>query len=207
MHSRKKQIDFLYLVTFFILVSISIGLFIAFKPYKFVDNDKAKVICSKNGSSFDIGPNYIYTLTDHLDDFNDKKARKLCEYNIIRDYGDAYKTPETKNYQFKPVFSTDSGWGDAFLMTSIPLLLSFILISRRKQNISYIIAVIALSSLFFIFFLKKSAVSIYCRRQLAAKVVNFRNSAFKSGVIPIPEENKHIDPTVKSLYEKCTSGN
>lgn len=106
----------LYILAYLILISLSLGAFYIFKPYSFIDNEHSKIIC-KNGAHYDIGPNYIFTLGNKLDAFNDRAARELCAYSVIRDYGNYYKTPPDVNYQFLPVYIKESSWGDAILVT------------------------------------------------------------------------------------------
>lgn len=212
MYSAKKII---YFIVYLIVLTISLGVFVVFKPFTYIDNDKSRVVCNKNNASFEIGPNYIYTFGNKLDQFNDEKARKLCEYSIIRDYGNTYKTPAEINYSFIPSYVKNSSWGDALLVSFAGFLIgSFIietlnLFLNKKHviNITYIVVSFLPALIFFFFFLKNIAVKINCKRQIAQKVVNFRNSAFKSGVIPIPEEDKHINLIIKPLYEKCLRSN
>lgn len=209
MYSPEKII---VVTAFSIMIALSLTLLMAFRPYSFVDNDKSKLICDKNGASFDMGPNYIYTLDNKLDSFNDEKARKLCEFNIIRDYGNFYKNPTAVNYQLKPTYAKDSSWGDAILMASVILLFGVLIVEtikkdfRLPQTSIIFVSVFAGALLFFLFF-HRAATKIFCQRQIARKVVNFRNSAFKSGVIAIPGEDSHINSSIKILYEKCLQAN
>lgn len=205
MYSPKKVAFFTANI---LVVSLALGSLIIFRPYSFVDNDKAKVICVESGASFDIGPNFIYTLEDKLDSFNDQKARKLCQYNIIRDYGNTYQTPDKVNYQFKPVYTKDSSWGDAILIALTILSLGILLVKLSKYtlNLRNTIFILILGIVLFFLFIKKPANIIFCQRQIAQKVVNFKNSAFKGGVIPIPEDDQHIKSIIKPLYEKCLQG-
>jgi hypothetical protein len=178
-------------------------MFIIFKPFTYVDNDKSKIVCNNNGASFDAGPNYIYTLDQSLDGFNDVKARKLCEFNTIRDYIQAYKTP-SMNYQFKPVYTTNSSWGDALLMTLITFVVGTfaIEIAKKRTALTFLFLAVFIFLSYFLYF-QKNALKIFCQRQIAEKVVNFRNSAYKGGVIAVPEEDTHIKSLVNSLNKQC----
>lgn len=188
---------------YFLLICLSFGMIIIFKPFTFVDNDKSKIVCDKNGSSFDAGPNFIYTFEEKLDSFNDEKARKLCEFNTIRDYINFYKTPPL-NYQFKPHYKTNSSWGDASLMTlaSFALGLLAIEIAKKKSVLPFLFLVVFIY-LSYSLYIQKNAFKIYCQRQIAEKVVNFRNSAYKGGVIYVPEEDAHITSLVTSVTKQC----
>ncbi|MBI4009304.1 hypothetical protein HY357_03655 [Candidatus Roizmanbacteria bacterium] len=217
MHSNSKiVVKITYILVCILLISISFGAMSIFLPFTFVDNDQSKLICDKNAASFDIGPNYIYTLEDRLDAFNDEKARKLCEYSIIRDYGNFYQTPQNINYQFKPVYAKDSSWGDALLIGLATFFFGVLIIEGLQKifvkqihltgqyRLGIVYGFILLGgAIVFLIFLRKPAKSLFCQRQIARKVVNFRNSAFQGGVIPIPEEDKHINSLTKTLYETC----
>lgn len=207
----------LYASAYSILISISLGAFIIFQPFRFVDNEKSQVICDKNGAAFDIGPNYVYAFGQTLDDFNDKKARKLCEYNIIRDYGDLYRIPDAVNYKFKPVFAKDSSWADATVIFVTSFLAGSLVIEIIKKiarmlsratpknffRPKYFLLLTLFTSLSFILFVRKPATKILCFRQFAQEVVNFRTAAFKYGVYRIPEEDKHIESLFKPVYNQC----
>lgn len=202
MYNKSKVKTILIVVAYFLLTGLSLAMLIIFKPFTFVNNDKSKIVCS-DGYSYEAGPNYVYTLEHTLDAFNDKKARKLCAFRIIRDYKDSFKTPP-KNYEFKPVYAQNSSWGDALLMTLVSFSLGVILIEYSKRH--FLLTPLFLASSFFLVFflyIQKNAIKIYCQRQMAEKVVNFRNSAYKSGVIAVPEENAHINKSLPFLYEKC----
>ncbi|OGK22180.1 hypothetical protein A2866_03415 [Candidatus Roizmanbacteria bacterium RIFCSPHIGHO2_01_FULL_39_8] len=215
MHRSKKIV---ITVLYIIIVAISMGAFFIFQPFSFVDNGKSKIACD-NGSSFEIGPNFIYTFTDKIDSFNDAKARKICAYNIIRDYGNAYKTPQSSNYGFKPVYIKNSSWGDAWLILVATFLLGSIFIQGIKRVFFestkdplfteffkwnfFAVVFIFLGIILFLIVIRKPARHIHCQLQIAQKVVNFRNSAFQGGIIPIPEENAHINSSIKTLYETC----
>lgn len=187
----------------------SAGAFFLFKPFKYIDNDKSTILC-QSGAVFTIGPNYIYSLDDKLDRFNDDKARKLCQFNTIRDYNNTYQVPKIINYQFNPVSWQNSNWGDAVLVASTVILigwfaLGFFLKDDYKKYLSYrfIFLCLLFSCLIFLVFLKKPVAKLYCQRQSAEKVVNFRNSAFKYGVISIPLEDKHIKDSLAGINDKC----
>ncbi|OGK25482.1 hypothetical protein A3A46_02895 [Candidatus Roizmanbacteria bacterium RIFCSPLOWO2_01_FULL_37_13] len=200
-------------VFYILLAALSLGMLNVFKPYTYLDNNSSQIICDKSGAPFDIGPNFIYTLEDKLDSFNDQKAQKLCEYGIIRDYGSSYKTPDKPNYQLKPKMVKESSWGDAILMAAAIFIFGAILIemllSRKGFNLKkhymvvYFILLTIASFALYVFVTKPIAVKVFCQRQIAQKVVNFRNSAYKNGVYPIPEEDKHIGSLLGPLYEKC----
>lgn len=189
--------------------SLAIGMFFLFEPFKYLDNDQSTVICN-TGGEFNIGPNYIYSFEDKLDKFNDVKARKLCTFGAIRDYINYYKTPAQKNYQLKPVFAQNSSWGDATIVTMAAILFAWfilnLLLEKNLQNIfstKLFIVSILISGLLFVLFLKNTVKKIYCQRQIAQKVVNFRNSAFKYGVQSVPEEDKHIKEITPEIFQKC----
>lgn len=205
-----------HLLAYSIIAVISLAVFIIFKPYSYIDNNRSQIVCDKSSAAFDIGPNYIYTFETTLDDFNDKKARKLCEYGIIRDYQDFYKTPLAKNYLFRPTYSHESSWPDALLISTATFFLGAFVFELIKKMISAkekikirklpivikTISVILMLALFIVFF-RPEAVKLFCKKQVAKKVVNFRNAAYKNGVYSVPEEGRHINSSLLAIYERC----
>lgn len=198
-----------YHILTIICLTLAISVFFLFKPFTYLDNDTSSITC-QNGGIFIIGPNYIYSFEKNLDQFNDIKARKLCAFGVIRDYINYYKTPEQKNYQLKAAFNQNSSWGDAVIAASAVILFSWfilnLLLGKNLQNIyssKLLIISILISSLLFIFFLKNPVKKLYCQRQIAQKVVNFRNSAFKYGVISVPDEDKYIKEVTPKIFQSC----
>ncbi len=104
-----------YFITYAVLISISLGAVLVYKPFTYIDNSKSSIICTKNGSKYEIGPNFIYVLGNKIDKFNDIKARKLCEYGLVKDYSGSLKIPENVNYSLEIVKTKDSSWIDAIL--------------------------------------------------------------------------------------------
>lgn len=213
-----KPLFLFYLLLYGILIGFSLSVFFIFKPFPYVDNDASQIVCTKSGGSFTIGPNYIYTFGSKLDSFNDAKARKLCEYGVIRDYGNTYQTPQRLNYRFKPVFVKDSSWGDSILMGVAVFLLGatfiemikkgIIFLAKQKErhqqlSLMYFICSIFLGIVFFAIVLRAPTQNAFCTRKIARQVVNFRNSTFKYGVISVPEEDIHIRDSGQVLYQKC----
>ncbi|MBI4009310.1 hypothetical protein HY357_03685 [Candidatus Roizmanbacteria bacterium] len=111
---KKKFFLVLYLLAYILLTSLSLAVFRLYKPYLYIENNTSYVICN-DGSRFETGPNSIFSFDKKLDLFNEKKAKKLCQYKIIRDYGDMYKTSNEINYQFHPVEVEESSWITAIL--------------------------------------------------------------------------------------------
>lgn len=200
-----------YLTLYIILLSLSIGIFYVFKPFTYVDNNKSLITCSKDGRSFEAGWNFVYTFNKSLDSFNDAKARKLCQYNAIKDYADYYKTPATINYQFVPKYIQESSWGDALVMFFAFFILGLIIIETLNNQINHFVKIdikkllvlSTISILFFFLFIRKPSSIVYCHRQIAKKVNNFKRDIFKYGIFPILEEDKHISSVLPSLYNNC----
>jgi len=207
LQKQNKMIKKIIILT--LTFSLAISAFFLFKPFNYIDNDQSAVLCD-NGGIFNIGPNYIYSFEDRLDSFNGIKARKLCQFNAIRDYNDTYKSPETINYQFKPIFSQDSSWPDALLMASAVILAAWLLIGffvkkdlKNYFSFKYIFISFLLGTAVYFVVLRQPTINLYCQRQVAQKVVNFRNSAFKYGVLSVPEEDKHIKEITPEIFQKC----
>lgn len=217
LHCRKKSKMKLYLLIYAVfcclVFCLSLGIFYIFKPYTYIDNAKFTLIC-KNGNRYAGGWNFIYTFEDKLDSFNDIKARKICQYNAIKDYGNGLKTPDDVNYRFAPIFTQESSWPDAIFMFFAALIIGTIFIealtpiffsklSKKQSPMIFIISFIVLVPLLFFLIIKKPADIIFCSRQVARKVNSFKRIIFKYGLYEIPEEDSHINSLIDPLYQKC----
>lgn len=105
---------FIYLVFYTLILALAAGSFIIFRPIVYVDSTKAKIYCA-DGKEYGANAVFIFSLNGGLDEFNDKKARKLCEYGTIFDYQDAFAIPAKINYRFDPVFYQESSYPEAGL--------------------------------------------------------------------------------------------
>ena len=210
----KKSI--VYFVSYVLLLVISFSVFYIFKPYSYVDNATSHIICNKNSASFESGWNFVYAFDAKLDEFNDIKARKMCEYNLVKDYDNTVKTPPEVNYRFEPNYIKESSWADTIFMASATLIFGFIFIEfvklkftthtslvRSHQIGKFILLATIFACGLFYFFLYKPAASIFCKRQIARKVNNFKRVIFKYGIFPIPEEDAHIKSLTPGLYQRC----
>lgn len=115
------------------------------KPFSYVDSFKSYIVCN-DGSRFDLASNYIFALEEKLDDSNDKKARKLCDYKIIRDYIDSYKAPNTINYTFYPVIKQESSYLNALFVALLAFFPGFLVIEvlrKRKDFFNLLIYLIS----------------------------------------------------------------
>lgn len=129
---RFKIFLFFYLVYYLLLATISASVFLIFRPFVYIDNRHSYVTCNNDRGKFEIGPNFIYTFRPYLDQYNDKKARKLCGYGIIKDYGNTVNTPEKQNYVFYPVTVQESSWTNAFLVSITTFILGTIIIETLR---------------------------------------------------------------------------
>ena len=144
MHFRSKQklamkgkinfVVFFYLIFYFFLTSLSLGVFRLFKPYISVENNTSYLIC-EDKTRFEIGPNSIFALDNKLDKVNDQKARKLCQYKIIRDYGNIYQPVDNINYLFYPVMVEESSLITALFVAVLFFSLGALIIETVKQTI------------------------------------------------------------------------
>ena len=129
-----KKTFLFYLISYPVLISLSIGIFFIYRPFAYVDSVKSYIVCNQSKSTFEIGPNFIFAFTDILDEFNDKKARKLCKYGLVKDYADTLKTPGRQNYTFYPIYTTESSWIDAFVISFIAFIFGSTLIGKLLIN-------------------------------------------------------------------------
>lgn len=194
------------ILTYSFLISLSFFVLYISKPFIYIDSSKSQIVCNKSGQSFESGWNFIYTFADKLDSFNDTKARKLCEFNIIKDYSNTYKTPVEVNYRFEPKFIQESSWADAFFMFFTSLIIGGIIIKVFRlltSSVKLVLLSFVIAPLIFFFIFRKPAATIFCKRQIARKVNNFKRIIFKYGIFPIPEEDRHIKEFLPNLYQKC----
>lgn len=128
----------LYLIAYVILASFSLAVFTIFRPFKYVDNVGSYLLCL-NESKYYSGPNLVFSFDGKLDSYNDKKARKVCQYGIIRDYKDEFKASDQINYDYHPVYMQESSISDAVLALLLTLLTGSIIIEAVMKLISYFI--------------------------------------------------------------------
>ncbi len=192
------------------IFAISLAVLYILRPFSYTDNDASKLQC-ENDRIYNTGPNYIYTFGTKLDSFNDMKARKLCAYDIIWDYGGNYKTPGSVNYKLSPVIKQESSWSDATIIAlgvlitgflTSNLILRFLHLKFGHSLINLAIIVISGSVVFLIFLIKPSK-EIYCANQIATKVMNIRNATYKNGIYKFTQENEWFKKMVGPLYQAC----
>jgi len=120
--------NILYCLTYSIIISISLGALVIYKPVTYIDNGKSSIVCTKNNQKFEMGPNFIYIFGDKIDDFNDSKARKLCEYGLVKDYGNTLQKPSNVNYTLDIVMTQDSSWTNAIIAAFVLFIFGMIVI-------------------------------------------------------------------------------
>ena len=226
-----------YSVVLGLLISFFLSILYLFKPYSFIDHSKSRVVCQKNNVTYDLGPNLILVLDKNLDKSTDKNVRKLCEYAIINDYQDAFKTPPGINYQPAFAYEKAGSWGDAVLIGTITFLLIISIVDWLSKliisNFQFLanepdhrsvhgpvpsrsigtgtwvsnLISIILGLLIFFTFLQKPVRHIYCERQIASKIHNFEKSAYGYGLQHVQEEEKRMSPAIKESLEQCLKTN
>ena len=203
--------------------SIAMAVFYLYRPYSFIDHSSTKIVCNKNNVGYDIGPSFFYVFAEKIDPLTDKNVRKLCEYSIINDFGDTYKTPAKVNYHLEAIYEQEGSWGDVILLSSTVFFLGLIIInslssfwqaegasrilkksidSGQARVTNYVIAFI-ISSVIFHFFLKKPAKYIFCERQMASRSNDFKKSAYGFGWNRIQEEQDRMNYVLGQTFKKC----
>lgn len=204
--------NLLYIIVNIIILTISFGIFYIFRPYQFIDHNKTKILCFKNNASYEIGPNLIYILDEKPDPVTEKNIRKLCEYAIINDSQDVLKTPEKVNYALSVSYEKEGNWVDTLFISGITFLLMVVTVNKLfKFNIFQQLAESKLPNLFIVIFalfsflilLKKPAKHIFCERQMASRVNNFKRSAYGYGLKRIQQEELQMKSILKQVYGKC----
>ncbi|MBI2641193.1 hypothetical protein HYW87_01190 [Candidatus Roizmanbacteria bacterium] len=106
-----------------------------FRPFMYIDNDHSYILCNKDKIRYELGPNVIFAIDKKLDPFNDAKARKLCEHQIIRDYINSYPVPEKINYTFLPQKLQESSWLGALFSAILTFAVGSFLIGKHLWNL------------------------------------------------------------------------
>jgi len=214
-----KQLNFFYTLIYAVITTVSLFVFFIFLPYKFIDHNKTKILCFKNNASYEIGPNLIYILDEKPDPITEKNIRKLCEYAIINDSQDVYKTPEKINYTLSVGYEKEGSWGDVVLISIVAFLLMTVAIDKfgkliisnfkfqilnqfLKFKFSNIIGII-LGLILFLLFLYNPTKRLYCERQMASRNNNFKRSAYGYGLKRIQQEEPQMKSLLKQAYDSC----
>lgn len=189
--------------------------------------------CQPSREEYEINPNLIFAINEKLDPFNDGKARKLCQYHIIRDYNNAYSVPKEKNYIFKPALLQESSWLNAvfavFLTAIIEVLLILIFLrmvsisnlAYHKKNINQLLSfhyssikkkalimfeiILTLALAFFIYMtvFREITMKAYCKKITAIQLYNFRQAIRQNGANQEVEENEQVGHFLRKLNQKC----
>lgn len=205
----KSLLNILLLLTCLTLFCTLFVFFYLLRPFTIIDHFKTKVVCNTNNATYEIGPNLIYIFDDKPDGRTEKNIRKLCEYAIINDYNDTYKTPENKNYRLATQYVSYGSWGDTVLITTIMIIVFAGTIAMALQFFKFspqpIIFALALffSLVVFGIFLFQPAKKMYCKRQIIAKLGNYKRSAYGHGLQRIDQDSKHFHAVLAKLYKKC----
>lgn len=200
---------FLYIFLYCILFSLSFTVFYILRPYRFVDHNSSKVICDKNNIRYEIGPNLLFIFNDKFDAQTDKNVRKLCEYAIINDYQDTYKTPSSINYQLDLAYEIDGGWENVLLVSLSLFGFGFALIERFKKHFHHqttphlMLIGFGLGLVLFLSVFKNPSRILFCQRQQASTLANFKKSAYGFGLARIEQEEPVIQSVLKEGFQKC----
>ncbi len=186
-----------------------------FRPYAITNYDKSKIVCQKNNLAYEFGPNLIFAIDHTLDPQTDKNVRKLCEYSIINDFQDTYKTPPQVNYRLEIANDTDGGWADTLLVSLSILCLGSIFIEfcknklakEQKTRIQIIGVFFAAGVLIFFLLLRNPSQKLFCNRVIASNLANFRRSAYGYGLARMREEEPHLRSFIQEVYVKCLNKN
>lgn len=199
MSSRNKISNLIYFLIFFILFSLSFTVFYLFRPYSYIDQSKSKIVCNNNKTIYDVGPTFFFAFERKLDPKTDKNVRKLCEYSIINDYQDTYKSPRKINYRLIPVYNQEGSWTDAFLI-SLVIFAPALLLRAQKAIITsaFFLAIVG-----FFLLLKIPTKKLYCERQMASRINNFKKSAYGFGLTRIQQEEPYMRTILYQVFQKC----
>ncbi len=115
---RLLQVFFVSL--FLLVLSAVIGIFITYKPERYLDNSKSSIICisgkyKDNHYPLDKNSFYIYSWDDEFSESEKIDARKLCAYDKLGiTYSSEYSDPQIENYRLNKVYGINNSWSEAF---------------------------------------------------------------------------------------------
>lgn len=134
-----RTINVLYFCTWIAgLLFISV-LAYSFKPYEIVDSQNSYINCN-NGKKYTLenAKIYLFVGDKYMGQYNDTKARKVCEYGIVDDYPNNYKTPIYANYTVDTVHKMSGAWKDVILTIVIGCLVLFFGLNLIKETLLYL---------------------------------------------------------------------
>ena len=196
------------LISYSLIIFLSISVFMLFRPFPYVDNDRSYILCYTNRVRYEITPNLIFAVDSQLDNFNDSKARKLCAYQIISDYNNVYPTPKEKNYTFLFAKTTQSSWPNALFAAFLVYLSGLVLVRslgilRHPPNKKYFLISLIFGFIIYFFFIKDPANKLFCKRQADFKLYNFLKAVKKNSAPEKIELNEEVKKFVSNLYNDC----
>lgn len=210
---KKNSKYFLQIGLYSTLVAVSIFFVSIFRPFTIVDNNQSNLICSADKHKYESAPNFIFAINENLDSFNDAKARKLCQFQIIRDYNSTYQTPVQKNYTFLPTMQQESSWLNAFFAGIFILLIGKKIIEfTTHTKIQAIfetnnVLLLFISALYvcavYLFVLQQPANMLYCKKKVQTQLYNFTQVIKKNGAPEKIEMNEYVQKTMTEMYTTC----
>ncbi len=157
---KKKLFTLLYITVYATLVALSFGAFIVFRPFMYVENNQSSIICTKDKHTYETAPNLIFAIDDVLDEFNDAKARKLCEFQIIHDYDNTFKTPIHKNYMFIPKKEQESSLFNGLFASGVVFILGAFIIELLFSGLQKVFTI-------------RIYESVYSIRSILKKIIDY----------------------------------
>jgi hypothetical protein len=208
---KKYLTAILYYASYLLLFLLFLETFYIFQPFTITNHDKSSIVCEKNNLSYEFGLNLIFAIDNKLDPQADKNIRKLCEYSIINDFQDTYKTPSRVNYFVDMINETDGSWGDTLLVSLAILSLSIIFVEicknrfakEQKTTISIKFIIFGAGVIIFLLLLKNPSQKLFCNRVMASNLANFKKSAYGYGLQRLQLEEPHIQSFIQEVYLKC----
>ncbi len=115
-----RLLQVIFIGSFLIAIGLTVGVFIANKPQKYINNDLSSITCISGeykDNTYPLSKNrlYVNSWSDDLDSSGKIEAKKLCAYNKINIAFDTrYPDPILNNYRLNKVYETISSWEQAF---------------------------------------------------------------------------------------------
>jgi len=207
-----SKLKIVFLVLEYVIVCIlAVSFFYISRPYTIIDHNKSNIICTNSNKTYELGPNFFYLFGNTFDPLIDSNIRKLCEYEIINDYQNTFKTPDNVNYKISPVYIQEMQWGDTFLVAIVFIMLGIGMaeliqkqimdpVSKKKR---YFFAAFVVSLVIVFLFLKPHIDNLYCERQVASSIANFKKSAYGFGLSRFEKDEAEIKKALNIARVQC----
>ena len=172
-------------IAYFLLTLVSFFVFFIFRPYSIIDHSETKIACSNNSTNYKLGENFLYLFNKEFDSETDKNVKNLCG---------------NSTYSILPISERRGSFREAIIMSLAVFSVGIYCLKNINKGsiISILMGLVVCFS-----FLKTTASSFYCERQIAGRVGNFRRSAYGFGWVKFQNEQSRINQVIIQAFKTC----